>query len=416
MSAEKVRILDIRNPVLTEVQRQLLEYTDANPVTLSAAAAINAAKAQTGLDDFGDLSFMPRLELIMAAGEADENLSSAGRASYFALTVRFLRARLELEDYIRRHPEVEDVVLEPPIIDAGLPRSGTTYTVQLLAADRRLRSLQHWEGLRPVPDPYLRDGKDTRYELAEAEWIQGDAVSPIAKLIHEFTPDHVTEDIELTGMDFGGYYHEWFGIIPQWRDYQYSHDPAPWLGYLRRAIKAVIYQRGPNRWVGKCPQHMEQLASVAQAFPGAFIVINHRDPVASIQSAITGMAYSARFARKRLDFREFSDYWIDRYEHILRRCVEDRDKLASDRTYDLYFHKLMADPVGEMEAIYSRAGLAFDAQARESLQHAIDANQRGKHGQLVYDLRGDFGLDPARIRERFGFYFDRFPDVRVEVH
>jgi hypothetical protein len=128
------------------------------------------------------------------------------------------------------------------------------------------------------------------------------------------------------------------------------------------------------------------------------------------------MAYSARFARKRLDFEEFSDYWIDRYEHILRRCVEDRDKLASDRTYDLYFHKLMADPVGEMEAIYSRAGLAFDAQTRESLQHAIDANQRGKHGQLVYDLRGDFGLDPARIRERFGFYFDRFPDVRVEVH
>ena len=46
---------------------------------------------------------------------------------------------------------------------------------------------------------------------------------------------------------------------------------------------------------------------------------------------------------------------------------------------------------------------------------ALEANPRGKHGQLVYDLRGDFGLDPEAIRQRFAFYFDRFPKVRVEV-
>lgn len=415
MSSEKVRIPDMRNPTLTDIQRQLLEYTQANPVTLSAEAAIAAAKAQTGLDFFGDQGFMPRIELIMAAAEADQNLSSAGRAGIFGLAVRFLRARLELEDYIRRNPEIEDIALDPPIIDAGLPRSGTTFTLQLLAADQRLRSLQHWEGLRPVAGPYIKDGKDTRYELAEAEWIEADAISPIAKLTHEFTPDHITEDIELTSMDFGGYYFEWFANIPQWRDYQYAHDPAPWLGYLRRAIKALVHQQGPSRWVGKCPQHMEQLAAIADAFPGSFIVINHRDPVASIQSAITMMGYSARFTQKRLDLEQISNYWVDRYERILRRCVEDRDKLDPSQTYDLYFDKLTADPMAEMEAIYKQAGLPFDEQTRGSLQGAINANQRGKHGQLVYDLRGDFGLDPAQMRDRFKFYFDRFPEVRVEV-
>jgi len=67
-----------------------------------------------------------------------------------------------------------------------------------------------------------------------------------------------------------------------------------------------------------------------------------------------------------------------------------------------------------MEAIYRKAGLLFDEQTRASLQGAIDANTR-KMGQLVYDLRGDFGLDPAKVRERFGFYFERFPEVRIEV-
>lgn len=415
MITEKVRIPDMKSPVLTDVQRQLVEYTTANPVTLSAAAVMDAAKAQTGLQYLDDESFLPRLELIMAAADADRNLAPAGRAGFFGLAVRFLRARLELEDFIRKHPDIENVELLPPIIDAGLPRSGTTYTLQLLAADPRLRSLQHWEGLRPVADPYLKTGKDTRYDLAQAEWDQADAISPIAKLSHEFTPDHITEDIELTGMDFGGYYFEWFADIPAWRDYQYAHDPATSLQYLSRAIKALVYQNGPNRWVGKCPQHMEQLVAVSKVFPGAFLVINHRDPVASIQSGIAMLGYAARFTQNTLDLDRIATYWIDRYERLLRRCVEDRDLLDPDRAYDLYFHRLMADPMGEMEAIYAKAGLAFDDVARTSLQQAIDANQRGRHGQLVYDLKGDFGIDPGELRERFGFYFDRFPEVRSEV-
>ncbi|GAA0317582.1 sulfotransferase [Sphingomonas oligophenolica] len=416
MSVETVRVADMKDPVLTAVQQKLVEYTAANPVTLSAEAAIDAAKAQTGLDYFGDMGFMPRLDLIMSAADADKNLAPAGRAGFFGLAVRFLRARLELEDFIRKHPEAENVHLDPPIIDAGLPRSGTTYILQLLAADSRMRSLQHWEGLRPVADRYIKDGRDTRFELAEVEWVEMDAISPIAKLTHEFMPDHITEDIELTGMDFGGYYFEWFANIPAWRDYQYMHDPAPSLGYLRRAIKALVFQQGPGRWVGKCPQHMEQLTAVAKAFPGAFIVINHRDPVASIQSGITMLGYSARFTQNRLDLDQIATYWIERYEHLLRRCVEDREALDPGRTYDLYFHRLMADPLGEIEAIYHKAGLAFDDVARASIQKAVDANRRGKHGQLAYDLKGDFGVDPAQLRKRFDFYFNRFPEVRPEVN
>jgi hypothetical protein len=40
-------------------------------------------------------------------------------------------------------------------------------------------------------------------------------------------------------------------------------------------------------------------------------------------------------------------------------------------------------------------------------------NPRGKHGRIAYDLRRDFGLDPAAVREQFDFYFARFP-VRAE--
>lgn len=415
MAAEKVRITDLKDPQLTGIQQQALEQASAYPVELSARAVLEAAKASTGLSDFGDMSFLPRLELWMSAADSDKQLSAVGRAGVFGLALRFACARLDLEDLISRHPEIEDVELDSPIVIAGLPRSGTTYMLQLMGSDPRLRALPHWEGIRPVGDRYLVDGKDTRFDLAAAEWDQQDAMLPFMKLIHEFAPEHITEDIELTGMDFGGYYLEWLAHVPQWRDYQLAHDPSPWLRYLQRAIKAIVWQKGPNRWVGKCPQHMEQLLAVSKALDGSYLVINHRDPVASIQSAITSQAYAQRLTHTSIDRGKIATYWIDRYERLLRGCVRDRDLLDQDRCYDLYFHKLMAKPFGELQTIYEQAGIPFDDETRAAFQHAIEENKRGKHGQLTYDLRDDFGVDPNEIRERFGFYFERFPEVRIEV-
>ena len=48
------------------------------------------------------------------------------------------------------------------------------------------------------------------------------------------------------------------------------------------------------------------------------------------------------------------------------------------------------------------------------LEGYLSDNPRGKHGRMVYDLQGDFGVAPAAVRDRFAFYFDRFA-VRVEA-
>ena len=67
-----------------------------------------------------------------------------------------------------------------------------------------------------------------------------------------------------------------------------------------------------------------------------------------------------------------------------------------------------------VEKIYARANLAMTPAARRELQSYIDDHPRGKHGSVVYNLREDFGVEPADLRARFDFYFKRFP-VQVEV-
>jgi hypothetical protein len=77
------------------------------------------------------------------------------------------------------------------------------------------------------------------------------------------------------------------------------------------------------------------------------------------------------------------------------------------------FHEFMDDDVAMVERIYARRGLPMTTNARAQLDAFMTENRRGKHGQLAYDLQGDFGVDPDDVRARFGYYFARFP-VRVE--
>jgi hypothetical protein len=79
------------------------------------------------------------------------------------------------------------------------------------------------------------------------------------------------------------------------------------------------------------------------------------------------------------------------------------------------FGDFMADELGTVERFYERAGVDLPDDVRRRFAAYLDGNPRGKHGRVVYDLRGDFGLDPAEVRERFTFYLDRF-GIPAEEH
>jgi hypothetical protein len=163
----------------------------------------------------------------------------------------------------------------------------------------------------------------------------------------------------------------------------------------------------------KSPQHLEQLVPLYQTFPDATVVMTHRDPVSVIASAVTMLCYGDRVRRRRVDPPKVAAYWIDRIEVLLRRCVRDRDRIPAERSLDLPFHEFMADDVGAVERIYELADFEMTPAARASLEAFMEANPRGKHGRIVYDLKADFGVDRAALQARFAFYFDRFP-IQVE--
>ncbi len=415
MKNAQIRIEDLARPELTEIQQAAREYAESLPIELSVDAVLAQARQNAGCDDFGADDFLERLGRLTGEWSSDTGLAGIGRLQLFNKLVQHATSRLLIQDCLRRHPEIHRQKIRKPVIVAGLPRSGTTHLLNLMAADRRFRSLPLWEACEPLPrpgEPATDDQRDARWQRTEQDWQNMRLSSPLLAAMHPMNPDHIHEELELMGPDFASYNYEWLTPSPGWRDYYYSSDQTPHYQYMKTVLKILQWRRGPRRWVLKCPQHMEQLTVLQRVFPDACVVFTHRDPVEVIQSAITMLAYGHRMTRHRVEPAQLLDYWTDRVEHLLRAWVRDRGRIAARHSIDVAFPEFMADDLAMVERVYRVAGLAMTTRARGQLQAYRDAHPRGKEGRIVYDLEGDFGVGQEELRRRFAFYFECVPALR----
>ncbi|MCA9512355.1 MAG: sulfotransferase [Myxococcota bacterium] len=416
---DDIRIDDLASPRLpaefVAQAKALAPMADA--LRFEADALVAQACAETGLDDFGEEGWRTGLDVVLRGLREDAELSPVGRLTGHAGCVAFLKNRLLLEDLVKRHPEILDLELLPPVVIAGLPRSGTTHLHNLLGADPLFRSLPWWEALEPVPPPgevAAPGAPDPRIARAAAGIEARNAVMPYFDAMHEMTVDHVHEEIHLLGIDFGTMFFENMGIgaMPTYRDHYLAEDQTPHYRYLKKVLQVLSWLRGPRRWVLKSPQHLEQFGPLAAVFPDATFVVTHRDPVSTVASFSTMISYTTRMSAAKPDPVFLGHYWADRIETMLRACANDRHLLPPERSMDVLFHEYMGAELETVEAVYALAGLDFGPSSRAAIDDYQRAHPRGRFGRVVYDL-ADFALDAGELRERFRFYTDRFP-VRLE--
>ena len=412
-----IQIDDLARPILNEIQKLGVEYGETRETDLSVEAVCDAAATATGLSDFGPDDFHDRLGLQLSEMNADDERTGLGRMLMFGDCTRYAKNRLLIQDLLNQHPEILSIPIEKPVIVVGLPRSGTTHLVNLLAADSRFRSMPLWESYEPVPDPrevVPSDGIDPRWTRCQQAWEAMKAGAPFVAAMHPMEPDHVHEENELMASDFSNYNHEWVARAPKWRDYYLSHDQTPHYAYLKTVLQILQWYKPRERWVLKSPQHLEQLGPLLSTFPDATVVRTHRDPVAVVQSTITMLTYGARAAYRTTKPEWYRDYWTERIGVLLDSSLRDRDLLPVDRTVDVFFDQYMADEMGTLQRVYDAAGIELTDQARAEIAAYQASHPRGQAGQVVYDLRGDFDITPEQVRSRFTSYLGAFP-IRIEV-
>src|SRR4051812_43805359 len=126
---------------------------EAMQTSLDEASILAEARARTKLDDFGDESFREPLRVLLAALDREAGLLDFGRAAQRGRIVDLLVNRLRAEQQFRRHPEILEELIAPPLVIVGLPRTGTTLLHRTLAQDTRLFSARWLECRYPAPFP-----------------------------------------------------------------------------------------------------------------------------------------------------------------------------------------------------------------------------------------------------------------------
>ena len=380
----------------------------AEPLRLESHAMHEQARAETGLSDFGPRDYEERLDVLLAALHEMGDMDGPGLLNVHSLLLQMLRNRLLMTDLLARHPEIHEIELVPPVVIAGLPRTGTTHLHNLLSAGPTFRSLPYWESMEPFPmaaevgvEP---DPRRARMDLS-VDFMN--SAMPYFPLMHEMTTDHVHEEIQLLANDFSSIFFETFAEVPAWRDYYLDHDQTPHYRHLRTQLQALQHLRGGRRWVLKSPQHLEQLPALEAVFPGLTVVVTHRDPVPVTLSMCTMVAYTARMHRNPVPAAEIGRYWCDRLDVLLTALMKDRDVIPAERSIDVRFDEFMADDLATAERIYEIAGEPLTDEASAAMAEYLAGHQRGRHGTVEYRAE-DVGLDLDEVRERFAPYVARF--------
>jgi hypothetical protein len=413
-----VRLDDLDDPRFSDDAREMIAAIEplADDVELSPTACMDQARAETGLDDFGPLDFVERLDVYCTALRDEAGLSLLGRFNLHSQIVKLLRNRLQIEALAARCPAILDLEIARPIVICGLPRTGTTHLHNLVSADPALRSLPYWESVEPVlapSDTAAPGDPDPRIARTEAGLAFLHTAMPSFDGMHEMTTWHVHEEIQLLAIDFSTMLMETTALVPSWAAYYREHDQTSSYRYLKKVLQCCQHLRGGDRWVLKSPQHLEQFPALFEVFPDATFVVTHRDPVSVTVSLGTMVAYGARMSTAHPDPVRIGRYWAARTEEMLRACVRDRDVLPTDRSIDVRFHEFMRDEAAMVGRIYAVADQPLTDDARDAMAKFVVDHPRGRHGAVAYDA-AQLGLDRAERRAALRFYSDRF-GVELEV-
>lgn len=274
------------------------------------------AERKTGLKNWGDAEFMPRMAAWLEAIDCDRGLNSMARQSLEALACRYAINRLHLEALISDHPEIENIALPRPVVVSGLPRSGTTALARQLC--RGTRWLPYWEAIEPFSSLNDVAGRNRR---AAAIAARVGKVMPRMRQFHEDRPDSFADDQELQGLAFGSYSLEWHAHVPGWRDRYLTEDQEPVYRYMKRAMQALTFLRGPGRWTIKNPQHMENLGALRSVFPDALLVVSERPRTDVLRSMGRLIDYLDNHMRSS---PRPPSYWPHRLDAMRRSYMETR--------------------------------------------------------------------------------------------
>jgi hypothetical protein len=373
---------------------------------LDVEALLTQARRRTGLSDFGDESFREGLERLVTSVNDENDLNDFGAGAFRELVLHALVNRLEIEDWYRRHPEIDDEVIDSPLFIVGLPRTGSTLLGYHLALDPATRTFRLWESEKPTPPPIAgQDADDPRIVASAANHEALVKVCPAIALMVPYDPRGPVECYELFYLSFHYAHFDMYVRCPSYTEWFLApeRDHTAAYRYHKRVLKLLQWRSPPKRWCLKMPSHSLMIEGLDKVYPDARFVMTHRDPVKAIASA-SHLNVTVRKEFSKDPAKLFFGAHEARMWHMATERLLAFRSTNEARFFDLYHAQQLRDALPRLIALYEWLGWPMTADYRDRFHAWRQSNPKANN---PYRLE-DYGLDEAELRQRFSAYIERF--------
>ncbi len=218
-------------------------------------ALLDAARAATGLDDFGPDTFRPGLDALCASLDRRSAAQRPRRRGAMpGMVVGSLSNRLRVFDWIATHPEVRDERIEAPIVVIGMFRAGTTLLSRLFDQDAAQPRAADVGGgrQRAAADAGRPPRRAARRRGARQPTRCSPRLNPQIEVVHHEQADEATECITVMAQDFKSLTYEAVANIPSYDEWLLERRPAlgvrvPPLGVAGAAERRTCAAGGRSR-------------------------------------------------------------------------------------------------------------------------------------------------------------------------
>jgi len=381
--------------------------------SLEMESLIANAQKQTGLADFGDLSFKGPLSILLDSIEREARLHPFGRWIVRNRLLGILVTRLRVQELVTEHPEILELEITPPLVIAGIQRTGTTMLHRLLAADPQTRALASWEAISPMPHPRQREGEpERRIKLAEMAEKGLKYLAPEFFAIHPVEAEAPEEDVLLLEYSFMSQVPEATMRLPTYSAWLQQQDLTPAYEYLKVLLQVLHWQQPGQRWVLKTPAHLEHLDLLFKVFPSAKVIQTHRQPEETVASFSSMIWHGYGVFSDQIDKLELSAHWQRNNARMMQLALDYR-ATNPEAFLDVSYYQLIKEPMPQIERIYNFAGIALNAEARAEMDASRQQNKQNKHGKHKYTLE-EFGTNVETVRRDYANYLERFETILKE--
>ena len=372
---------------------------------------IKKAEQATGLSDFGDEWFFPNIDVFIESLNSQARLSSEGYYGAEQMIIGALVNRLRHKNLIKMNPQILDETVDVKAVLTGLPRTGSTMLHRMLASAPELTSVKWFEAQNYTPLEN-EDYNDPTPRKDIAKDILNFMLKKIPELmsIHPMDIDQADEEVIILGQLFSSSMLESTYFVPDYANWLTNQNPGKSYSDLIEILQSLQWQdpsRKNKSWILKTPGHLMSLGAVVKYFPGAKIIMTHRDPVSTVPSYCSMESTLYKMNTDIISDFEIGNYWLDRLSEWLNNFIEVRNSIPDDRFIDINYLDLVEAPEKIGTQVLKSIHINDDILTKEMMENWIKANKRENRQKHNYKL-SDYGLTRESTSNKFKDYIEKY--------